>query len=112
MALRLAINGFGRIGRLVYRALLEANNPDIEVVCINDLGPVETNAHLLKFDSSHGVMPIDIKVDGATAQSEALAIMKRFDSLIHRRFNKTVTKDQVSFWKLCLFFYTKQVVDY
>ncbi|MDP7600664.1 MAG: glyceraldehyde 3-phosphate dehydrogenase N-terminal domain-containing protein, partial [Rhodospirillales bacterium] len=66
MALRVAINGFGRIGRLVYRAILEANNDGIEVVCINDLGPTESNAHLLKFDSTHGILPQDIKVDGDT----------------------------------------------
>ena len=66
MALRVAINGFGRIGRLVYRAILEANNDGIEVVCINDLGPTESNAHLLKYDSTHGILPQDVKVDGDT----------------------------------------------
>ena len=54
MTTTVAINGFGRIGRLVLRALLEQNRTDIEVVAINDLGPVETNAHLLRFDSVHG----------------------------------------------------------
>ncbi|HUH85490.1 MAG TPA: type I glyceraldehyde-3-phosphate dehydrogenase [Stellaceae bacterium] len=54
MAIRVAINGFGRIGRLVYRALLERGVGDLEVVAINDLGSVEANAHLLKFDSVHG----------------------------------------------------------
>ena len=54
MAIRVAINGFGRIGRLVFRALLERGVGDIEVVAINDLGSVEANAHLLKFDSVHG----------------------------------------------------------
>ena len=66
MALRVAINGFGRIGRLVYRAMLEANNDAIEVVCINDLGPTESNAHLLKYDTIHGILPADIKVEGDT----------------------------------------------
>ena len=66
MALRVAINGFGRIGRLVYRAILESNNDGIEVVCINDLGPTESNAHLLKFDSTHGILPQNIIVDGDT----------------------------------------------
>ena len=54
MAVRVAINGFGRIGRNVLRAIMESGRKDIEVVAINDLGPVETNAHLLRFDSVHG----------------------------------------------------------
>ena len=54
MAIRLAINGFGRIGRLVLRAILEGDRSDVEVVGINDLGPVETNAHLLRYDTVHG----------------------------------------------------------
>ena len=53
MAVRVAINGFGRIGRNILRAIYEANRKDIEVVAINDLGPVETKAHLLRFDSVH-----------------------------------------------------------
>ena len=66
MALRLAINGFGRIGRLVYRAILESNNDEIEVVGINDLGSTESNAHLLKFDSTHGILSNNIVVKGDT----------------------------------------------
>jgi len=54
MAVRVAINGFGRIGRLVLRAALEHTNKELDVVGINDLGPVETNAHLLRYDSVHG----------------------------------------------------------
>jgi len=54
MAIRVAINGFGRIGRLVMRAALEHPAKEVEVVGINDLGPVETNAHLLRYDSVHG----------------------------------------------------------
>ncbi len=57
MAVKVAINGFGRIGRLVLRAAYEAKRTDIEFVAINDLGPVETNAHLLKYDSVHGTFP-------------------------------------------------------
>jgi glyceraldehyde 3-phosphate dehydrogenase len=64
MALRVAINGFGRIGRLVLRSIVEYGRTDIEVVAINDLGPVETNAHLLRYDSVHGRFPADVKVDG------------------------------------------------
>jgi glyceraldehyde 3-phosphate dehydrogenase len=58
MTVRVAINGFGRIGRNVLRAIIESGKrKDIEVVAINDLGPVETNAHLLRFDSVHGRFP-------------------------------------------------------
>ena len=64
MAVRVAINGFGRIGRNVLRAIAESGRTDIEVVGINDLGPVETNAHLLRFDSVHGRFPGTVTVDG------------------------------------------------
>ncbi|HEY1836345.1 MAG TPA: glyceraldehyde 3-phosphate dehydrogenase NAD-binding domain-containing protein, partial [Rhizomicrobium sp.] len=64
MALRVAINGFGRIGRLVLRAIHESKRQDIVVVGVNDLGPVETNAHLLRYDSVHGRFPGEVKVDG------------------------------------------------
>jgi glyceraldehyde 3-phosphate dehydrogenase len=60
MAVRVAINGFGRIGRLVLRAAYEHKNSEIEVVGINDLGPVETNAHLLRYDSVHGRFPGEV----------------------------------------------------
>lgn len=60
MAIRVAINGFGRIGRLCLRAIVESKRDDVEVVAINDLGPVETNAHLLKYDSVHGVLNADV----------------------------------------------------
>ena len=66
MALRVAINGFGRIGRLVLRSIAEHGRTDIEVVAINDLGPVETNAHLFRYDSVHGRFPGEVKVDGDT----------------------------------------------
>lgn len=64
MTVRVAINGFGRIGRNVLRAIHESGRKDIEVVAINDLGPVETNAHLLRFDSVHGRFPGEVTVDG------------------------------------------------
>ena len=57
MAVKVAINGFGRIGRNVLRALVESGRTDVQVVAINDLGPVETNAHLIRFDSVHGRFP-------------------------------------------------------
>jgi len=60
MAIKVAINGFGRIGRNVLRAIVESGREDIEVVAINDLGPVETNAHLLRFDSVHGRFPATV----------------------------------------------------
>ena len=62
MTVRVAINGFGRIGRNVLRAIAENDRRDIEVVGINDLAPVETNAHLLRFDSVHGRFPGEVKV--------------------------------------------------
>ncbi|MBC7144809.1 MAG: type I glyceraldehyde-3-phosphate dehydrogenase [Thioclava marina] len=61
MTVKVAINGFGRIGRNVLRAIVESGRTDIEVVAINDLGPVETNAHLLQFDSVHGRFPQEVK---------------------------------------------------
>ncbi|WP_442771889.1 type I glyceraldehyde-3-phosphate dehydrogenase [Paenirhodobacter enshiensis] len=60
MTVKVAINGFGRIGRNVLRAIVESGREDIEVVAINDLGPVETNAHLLRFDSVHGRFPHEV----------------------------------------------------
>ena len=64
MPVRVAINGFGRIGRNILRAIVESGRKDIDVVAVNDLGPVETNAHLLRFDSVHGKFPEEVKVDG------------------------------------------------
>lgn len=64
MTVRVAINGFGRIGRNVLRAIAESGRTDIQVVAINDLGPVETNAHLLRYDSVHGRYPGTVTVDG------------------------------------------------
>ncbi len=66
MAVRVAINGFGRIGRLALRALIESGRKDVVVVGVNDLGPVETNAHLLRYDSVHGLFPGEVKVEGDT----------------------------------------------
>jgi glyceraldehyde 3-phosphate dehydrogenase len=64
MTIRVAINGFGRIGRNILRAIVESGRKDIEVVAVNDLGPVETNAHLLRFDSVHGRFPSEVEVEG------------------------------------------------
>ena len=65
MTIRVAINGFGRIGRLVARAIAESKRKDIEVVGINDLAPIDTNAHLFRYDSVHGRFPGTVAVDGA-----------------------------------------------
>lgn len=64
MTVKVAINGFGRIGRNVLRAIIESGRTDIEVVAINDLGPVETNAHLIRYDSVHGRFPGTVTVSG------------------------------------------------
>src|ERR1700724_1183267 len=66
MSVRVAINGFGRIGRNVLRAIVGAGRKDTEVVALNDLAPPETNAHLLRFDSIHGRFHGDVKVEGDT----------------------------------------------
>ena len=66
MSVRVALNGFGRIGRNVFRAAIEAKRSDIEFVAINDLGPPESNAHLLRFDSVHGTLHADVAGSGNT----------------------------------------------
>jgi len=66
MTVKVAINGFGRIGRNVLRAIIESGRTDIQVIGINDLGPVETNAHLMRYDSVHGRFPGTVTVDGDT----------------------------------------------
>ena len=66
MTVTVAINGFGRIGRNVLRAIIESGRTDIDVVAINDLGPVETNAHLLQYDSVHGRFPHPVTVTETT----------------------------------------------
>jgi glyceraldehyde 3-phosphate dehydrogenase len=79
MSVKVAINGFGRIGRNVLRAIVETGRTDIEVVAVNDLGPVETNAHLLRFDSVHGRFPGEVKtgedwIDAGTGKIKVTAI--------------------------------------
>jgi glyceraldehyde 3-phosphate dehydrogenase len=76
MPVRVAINGFGRIGRLVLRSIVEHGRRDIEVVAINDLGPPETNAHLLRYDSVHGRFPAEVKVVGDTIEVAGYAPIK------------------------------------
>ena len=74
MTIRVAINGFGRIGRLVLRGILESRRNDVEVVAINDLGSVEMNAHLLKYDSVHGPCPTEVTVEGDSINAGAGAM--------------------------------------
>src|SRR5690606_36270256 len=66
MTVKVAINGFGRIGRNIARAIYESGRKDIDIVAINDLSPVETNAHLLRYDSVHGRFPTEVTVEGDT----------------------------------------------
>ena len=76
MSVRVAINGFGRIGRNVLRAIVESGRDDIIVVGINDLGPVETNAHLLRYDSVHGKFPADVKVSGNNQENAVRSLFR------------------------------------
>ncbi|HPN07082.1 MAG TPA: type I glyceraldehyde-3-phosphate dehydrogenase [Hyphomonadaceae bacterium] len=91
MAVRVAINGFGRIGRLVLRSILEHKRTDIQVVAINDLGPVDTNVHLLKYDSVHGPLNMDVKVEGDQVtvgnQSFKVTAIKNPAELPHKDMN-------------------------
>ena len=66
MAIKLAINGFGRIGRLVLRAIIESNRKDVKVIAINDLGTPDSNAHLLQYDSVHGILPQKVHATKST----------------------------------------------
>jgi glyceraldehyde 3-phosphate dehydrogenase len=78
---RIAVNGFGRIGRNIVRAIYESGRKDIDVVAVNDLGPVETNAHLMRYDSVHGRFPHEIKVKGDTIMvgSESFKVLAERD---------------------------------
>jgi glyceraldehyde 3-phosphate dehydrogenase len=88
MTVKVAINGFGRIGRNILRAIHESGRKDIQVVAVNDLGPVETNAHLLRYDSVHGRFPHEVTVDGDTISVGA------------ERFKVTAIKDPAQLpWK-------------
>ncbi len=81
MAVRVGINGFGRIGRLVLRAAMEKGRNDVDFVAINDLGDVKTNAHLLKYDSVHGTFPGEIKSDdkSITVNGKKVAVLAERD---------------------------------
>ena len=82
MAVKIGINGFGRIGRLVARAIIERNDSELELVAVNDLTDAKTNAHLLKYDSIHGRLAADVKVtadDQITVNGKAIKVFKQTD---------------------------------
>lgn len=81
MSLKIAINGFGRIGRLVLRALYESGRTDMKIVAINDLADIATNAHLLKYDTVHGIFPFDVK----GIDDETMAIGKDAITVLQER---------------------------
>ena len=85
MSVKVGINGFGRIGRLVFRALIESGRTDMEVVAINDLADSNTNAHLLKYDSVHGRFATSVEADG-----EHLKIDGKQVKLFHERDPKNI----------------------
>ena len=89
MTVRVAINGFGRIGRNILRAIAEADRKDIEVVALNDLGPVETNAHLLRYDSVHGRFPHNVTVKGDTISISNGAIKVTANGATFSTFDST-----------------------
>jgi glyceraldehyde 3-phosphate dehydrogenase len=97
MAVRVFINGFGRIGRNVLRAIIEGKRKDIVVVGINDLGPVETNAHLLRFDSVHGRFPAIVTVDGdyivVAGQRIRVTAIKDPADLPHKELNVDIAME-------------------
>ena len=72
---KIAINGFGRIGRLTLRSILERNIKDFEIVAINDLGEIESNLHLLKYDSVHGPINLDLKNNKGIAFSSSIKVL-------------------------------------
>ena len=76
--IKIGINGFGRIGRLILRALLENYKGKIQIVGINDLGSIEANAHLIKYDSTHGILNHDVKItsDGFILEFKQYRIKK------------------------------------
>ena len=78
---KIGINGFGRIGRLILRALLENYKDKIQVVAINDLGSIETNAHLIKYDSTHGTLNHDVKTskDGFEISNQKIKVFAEKD---------------------------------
>ncbi len=92
VTVKVAINGFGRIGRNVLRAIVRSGRTDIKVVAINDLGPVETNAHLLRYDSIRGRFPAEVKVEGDSLIVNRSLRIKRLAALaLQRLWTRTST---------------------
>ena len=85
---KVAINGFGRIGRLILRAIYESKRDDIEVVAINDLSDVKTSAHLLKFDSVHGVFPFETSAINDRDFGKQIAMLDDIDFRCTLYFSK------------------------
>ena len=100
MAVKVAINGFGRIGRNILRAIIESGRDDIEVVSINDLGPVETNAHLLRFDSVHGKFPHPGEGRGRHDRRRPRADQRSRPSRIRLRNCRTANSASTSRWNV------------
>ncbi len=107
MGVRVAINGFGRIGRLVFR-VMASRGDEFEVVAINDLGPVETLAHMLKYDTVHGIFPGEVKVDG-----EDLIVNGRKITCVKERDPSKLPwgKLEVEIVAECTGFFTKRSTD-
>ncbi|MBV9331863.1 MAG: type I glyceraldehyde-3-phosphate dehydrogenase [Alphaproteobacteria bacterium] len=103
MALRVSINGFGRIGRLILRAIVESGRRDIEVVHVNDLGSVEANAHLLRYDSVHGRFPVPVAVDGdmliAAGHRMKVTALRSPAELPHRQLGVDVALECVGIFR-------------
>jgi glyceraldehyde 3-phosphate dehydrogenase len=102
MTVRVAINGFGRIGRNILRAIVESGRTDVEVVSINDLGPIETNAHLLRFDSVHGRFPSEVTVDGediiVNGRKIRVTAIRNPGELPHRELNVDIALECTGFF--------------
>jgi glyceraldehyde 3-phosphate dehydrogenase len=102
MAIRVAINGFGRIGRNVFRAIIESGRTDVEVVAINDLASAKDNAHLLKYDSVHGRFPATVEVDGndLVVNGKKVVVTAERDpaNLPHKQLNVDIAMECTGFF--------------
>src|SRR5690606_7409609 len=102
MAIRVAINGFGRIGRNVFRAIIESGRTDVEVVSINDLASAKDNAHLLKYDSVHGRFPASVEVDGndLVVNGKKVVVTAERDpaNLPHKQLNVDIAMECTGFF--------------
>jgi glyceraldehyde-3-phosphate dehydrogenase/erythrose-4-phosphate dehydrogenase len=84
MAIKVGINGYGRIGRNVLRALYESGRTkELQIVAINDLGDAQTNAHLTRYDTAHGKFPGEVRVDGDSGEASVGRARRRFRARVH-----------------------------